>query len=259
MAARVRADAEADLRRTTWLFRPLARWLVERARRGMALREAAKSAGVAVFGPARGIALELGRRLVAAGHLDAVDDVYHLTHRDLEAYMTGRWDGQGARALAADRRAQRLAWQSESPPDVITWTAGSLGRAPAATPARGSEPVLIPAATGPVSRWRGVAASPGRASGSACVLNSPLDGARLRRGNVLVAPSTDPGWTPLFLRAAAIVMETGGYISHGAIVAREYGLPAVVNLPGILHQVADSDRLVVDGDAGEVVRLAELD
>jgi pyruvate,water dikinase len=74
-----------------------------------------------------------------------------------------------------------------------------------------------------------------------------------------VAPSTDPGWTPLFLRAGAVVMETGGYISHGAIVAREYGLPAVVNLPGILQHIADGDRLIVDGDLGEVIRLAAND
>ena len=69
-----------------------------------------------------------------------------------------------------------------------------------------------------------------------------------------VAPSTDPGWTPLFLRAKAVVMETGGYLSHGAIVAREYGLPTVVNLPGILRQVADGEILEVDGDIGEVRR-----
>ena len=69
-----------------------------------------------------------------------------------------------------------------------------------------------------------------------------------------MAPCTDPGWTPLFLRAAAIVMETGGYLSHGAIVAREYGIPAVANVPGILEALADSDPVLVDGTAGPVVR-----
>jgi pyruvate,water dikinase len=75
----------------------------------------------------------------------------------------------------------------------------------------------------------------------------------LQNGEVLVAPSTDPGWTPLFLRASAVVMETGGYLSHGAIVAREYGIPAVVNIPGLLDRVRDGQHLLVDGDAGKVI------
>jgi pyruvate,water dikinase len=76
----------------------------------------------------------------------------------------------------------------------------------------------------------------------------------LQKGEVLVAPTTDPGWTPLFLRAAGLVMETGGYLSHGAIVAREYGIPAVANLPGVLDAVGDGDWLIVDGDHGRVLR-----
>jgi pyruvate,water dikinase len=256
-AARVRAAAEADLRRTTWLFRALAFWVVRRARRGMALREASKSAVVAVLEPMRRITLEVGRRLVAAGHLDEVEEVFHLANRDLEAYLLGQWDGRGARSLAVDRRAQRLAWLAESPPDVITWAADAEGHAVARPTAHPAARVLTKDATESVARWLGVPAAPGRGTGTACVLCSPLEGRRLRRGDVLVAPSTDPGWTPLFLRACAVVMETGGYISHGAIVAREYGLPAVVNLPGILQHIADGDRLVVDGDTGEVIRLAE--
>ena len=69
-----------------------------------------------------------------------------------------------------------------------------------------------------------------------------------------MAPSTDPGWTPLFLRASAVVTETGGYLSHGAVVAREFGLPAVVNVRDAMRLIADGDRLRVDGDAGRVAR-----
>jgi pyruvate,water dikinase len=78
---------------------------------------------------------------------------------------------------------------------------------------------------------------------------------RLGPGEILVAPSTDPGWTPLFVRASAVVMETGGYLSHGAIVAREYGLPAVVNIPDILSHIEDGETLAVDGDAATVRRI----
>lgn len=67
-------------------------------------------------------------------------------------------------------------------------------------------------------------------------------GTGLQAGDVLVAPSTDPAWTPLFLKASALVMETGGYLSHGAIVAREFGIPAVVNLPGIRAQLEERRR-----------------
>jgi len=67
-----------------------------------------------------------------------------------------------------------------------------------------------------------------------------------------VAPTTDPGWTPLLLRASAIVVESGGAGSHGAIVAREYGIPAVLNIPGVMQLIQDGQNLVVDGDEGKV-------
>ncbi|KAF1086196.1 Chondramide synthase cmdD [Sporotomaculum syntrophicum] len=67
-----------------------------------------------------------------------------------------------------------------------------------------------------------------------------------------MAPSTDPGWTPLFLKVSAIVMETGGFLSHGSIVAREYGIPAVVNIPGAMKVIKDGQLITVDGDGGKV-------
>jgi len=80
-------------------------------------------------------------------------------------------------------------------------------------------------------------------------------GAHLEPGEVLVAPSTDPGWTPLFLTAGALVMEMGGPNSHGAVVAREYGIPAVVGVPGATTRITTGTRVTVDGAAGRV-RLA---
>ncbi|HBV97863.1 MAG TPA: hypothetical protein DEF36_12565 [Desulfotomaculum sp.] len=66
------------------------------------------------------------------------------------------------------------------------------------------------------------------------------------------APSTDPGWTPLFLKAGAVIMETGGYVSHGAIVAREYGIPTVINVPGVMKAIQDGQIVTFDGDEGRV-------
>ena len=102
--------------------------------------------------------------------------------------------------------------------------------------------------------WSGIAVSPGAAEGIARLVRHPGDAAHLQQGDILCAPSTDPGWTPLFLRASAIVMETGGYLSHGSIVAREYGIPAVANVPGILSALQDGERIFVDGSQGKIVK-----
>lgn len=87
--------------------------------------------------------------------------------------------------------------------------------------------------------------------GVARVIRDP-HGARLEPGEILVAPSTDPGWTPLFLTAGGLVMEMGGMISHGAVVAREYGIPAVVGVPGATDRITTGQRLRVDGSTGVV-------
>lgn len=79
------------------------------------------------------------------------------------------------------------------------------------------------------------------------------EAAAFQPGDVLVARATDPAWTPIFLAASAIVVENGGYLSHGAIVAREFGIPAVVNLPGIRSEVRSGQMITVDGDHGAVL------
>jgi pyruvate,water dikinase len=89
-------------------------------------------------------------------------------------------------------------------------------------------------------------------TGNARVILDP-QGATLSPGEILVAPTTDPGWTPLFLTAGGLVMEMGGAMAHGAIVAREYGIPAVVGVPGATERIATGMRLTVDGTAGTVV------
>src|SRR5437899_1964671 len=99
---------------------------------------------------------------------------------------------------------------------------------------------------------RGSPASPGVVSGIARVILSPA-GARLEPGEILVAPSTDPGWTPLFLTAGALVMEMGGMMSHGAVVAREYGIPAGVGAAGATEQITTGRRVPGDGSAGTVL------
>lgn len=102
-------------------------------------------------------------------------------------------------------------------------------------------------------RLRGRGISPGVARGPVCVLRRLSDGPQLRQGDVLVARATDPGWTPLFRRASALVLEQGGMLSHGAVVAREYGLPAVVNVPDATSRLKPGEVVTVDGGRGLVV------
>ncbi len=210
------------------------------AARAAALREMAKSVVVKVAGISRYAALAVGRRMAAEGLLEQPEDVFHLSWIDLEAYLLDRPGTEGFKALVADRKALRERHLQEEPSDVIIGERAAPRATPAAVP------------KGRVLSGLGVAT--GRAAGPARVIRHPSEGGRLQPGDVLVAPSTDPAWTPLFLRAAAIVMEVGGSLSHGAIVAREYGLPAVVNIPGLLRTVRDGELLTVDGDEGKVYR-----
>ena len=98
---------------------------------------------------------------------------------------------------------------------------------------------------------RGTPASAGTVTAPARVILDPV-GARLEPGEILVAPSTDPGWTPLFLTAGGLVMEMGGANSHGAVVAREYGIPAVVGVPGATEAITTGAEVTVDGASGVV-------
>jgi pyruvate,water dikinase len=187
----------------------------------------------------RRAALELGRRLVAAGVLDAPEDVFHLRLAELEA--TGEPPSPALvrelRALVVRRKAKRAA--VEATPLIDTRLAPSARRT------IGAADVLL----------RGSSGSRGVAEGPVCVVRDPSEFGKLQGGNVLVAPFTNPAWTPLFQRAAAVVVDSGGAGSHAAIVAREYGIPAVMGTVDGSRRLADGQRVRVDGDRGIVAFL----
>lgn len=257
-AIATRAAAESAVARRTLFLRPLIKLLAKKSREATALREAAKSAVAQAAEPLRLIALEAGRRMAAVKALSTAADIFHLSWLDVEAYLNGEWNGTGASAVAADRSVALQTWQSETPPDV--YIHDTEGR-PAAMPQTSGEDQVaaglsrLPAESVSASTiaLTGVGVATGRAAGPARIIRHPSEGHRLRPGDVLVAPSTDPAWTPLFLRASAVVMEVGGYLSHGAIVAREYGIPAVVNIPGLLGLIQEGQHLVVDGEHGQIL------
>ena len=99
---------------------------------------------------------------------------------------------------------------------------------------------------------RGTPASPGQVEGVARIIREPAEAGRFGKGEILVAPYAEPGWAPLFLLAAGVVMEVGGRLCHGAIVAREYGIPAVVGVREATLRIRDGDVISVDGNLGEV-------
>ncbi|WP_343499315.1 PEP/pyruvate-binding domain-containing protein [Achromobacter denitrificans] len=227
--------------------RPLAAKLLAAARLEGTQREGARSVLVAYLAAARKSALALGRRYVRPDGLAAADDIFHLTAAELFALADARLAPAAAGRRAALRRAQLASWASTPDRDVIAEYAEDGATAPAG-----------PGSTdaGPADTWRGTPAAGGHARAGAFVARTPSEGLAMPAGGILVAASTDPAWTPLFLRAGALVMEAGGYLSHGAIVAREFGIPAVVNAQGVLRQVATGDVLDVDASRGLVRRLA---
>lgn len=214
-------------------------------------RELARSAFTACSETTRRLLLEAGARLRERGALATPDAVFDLTPHELGDALNGRLGAAALGRRIAERRARMAAWEAQPAPEVI-FGAGAEKAAWTAAPV----PTAESAANGESGVWRGIAVGSGCAEGIARIVRAPAEGTRLAPGEILVAPSTDPAWTPLFLKAGGLVMETGGYLSHGAIVAREFGIPAVVNLPGILDRIEDGQRLRVDGGTGEVRRLA---
>ncbi len=246
------ANAWARIRRELpFWHRPVLRAQVRAANRDCNRREAARSAIIALLSAGRRLWLLIADRLIAEGVLDRRDDIFLLMPGEVLRYVGGQLPGAGLRARVAVRAAQFEAWQAVTPREWLAVVPEGEA-AGAAVPAAQAAPAALPRDGRP---FRGVATGTGIARGRVRRLHHPSEGMALLPGEILVAPSTDPGWTPLFLKAGGLVVETGGYMSHGAIVAREFALPAVVNLPGILGVLKDGDEVEVDGLRGEVRRL----
>ena len=176
--------------------------------------------------------------MAAEGRLDAAEHVFDLTFRDLES--AAREPLLDLRALRAERTrfAGATAARARNFPPVID----SRGHIP--RPRRRDEKP---------GELTGMAVSPGVATGPVKLLHNPRE-KPVAKGDVLVAYTTDPGWTPLFVNAAAVVLEVGGVLQHGAVIAREYGKPCVAGIDGLMTKLRDGQSVEVDGTAG-VVRL----
>lgn len=210
------------------------RSLVRKAADAVALREDTHFELTRVMPALRRAILEMGRRLADADELDDAEDVWMLTLDEVRAWP--RSDAAfsvGLRTVAA-RRAMAYAELASNP--LIATTTLYPKR-------KGSASALV----------LGTGSGSGRATGRVRIIGGPGEFGNLRTGEVLVCSATNPSWTPLFQRAAALVVDHGGLASHAAIVAREYGIPAVMGAATATTTLRDGQLVTVDGDRGEVI------
>ena len=212
----------------------------------MAFRERTKTNLVRVVHEARVTFLELGRRAAAAGQIEDPSHVFMLLDDELEAFADD--PGSFAETLASRAVDYEFLWTVE-PPFFIT--DGDVPPIPEWTP-RGAETIEA-VTTGEVIQ--GVAGCPGVVRGTARVILDPADPRDLEPGEILVAPLTDPAWTPLFMAAGGVVVDVGGQISHAIIVSRELGLPCVVSATDATKRIPDGAQIEVNGDTGQVTIL----
>jgi len=191
---------------------------------------------------------ELGRRFTAGGLIEKPDDVFWLT-KDEVAQAAARLDGSEALSPLGMAVSQRKA----------AWRAARRVTPPMMLPQMkllGFDLMELKAGRGRKQKGntiKGVAASPGTVTAPACVLHGPEDFSKMKPGDLLVAAITTPAWTPLFARAAGVVTDVGGPLSHGSIVAREYGIPAVLGTGVATQRIHSGQIITVDGSAGKVI------
>jgi pyruvate,water dikinase len=225
-----------------WLKARLIRLAAGRTRTLMALRESPKFFVVRLLGVFRHELLTIGQELAAAGELHQPDDLVYLSLSELAAFGDGK-PGDWASLISQRRTAfQREQMRRQIPhlllSDGRAFYAGVTGRGEVAGALTGS----------PVS--------PGSVEGRVRVVLDPRS-AGLVMGEILVCRGTDPSWTPLFLTAAGLIMEVGGMMTHGAVVAREYGIPAVVGVDRATERLATGQRIALNGSSGEIRLLDE--
>lgn len=234
---RRRQDAEQLAARH---LRPLKRlWfrhILQRTQTFSRWRENSKSHLVMIIDMTRQFTLAAARLLIADGLLNEAAEVFFLEKDEVKTALEGSAERQDIQRLVTQRRLARQRQAAQHAPDLFV----------------GDRPVYDSTPTPAGTALTGLPSNPGLVTGIARVLRTPHEGARLQPGDILVVPSTDPGWTPLFLLASGLVMETGGYLSHGAIVAREYGIPAVINVSLATQRIRDGSTITIDGGQGLV-------
>ncbi|MBC7544108.1 MAG: aminotransferase class III-fold pyridoxal phosphate-dependent enzyme, partial [Candidatus Sericytochromatia bacterium] len=178
---------------------------------------------------------------VQAELLQQPEDIWYLTWRDIIAVMDGALSGAGAQAMVTSRREDGDGYRHFTNPNELG-RRFAVGRSMGPTVT--TEGALV-----------GTPCSPGLVKARVRLIPTIQDGDRLRAGEILVTQFTDPGWTPLFNSIAGVITEAGGILSHAAVIAREYGIPAVLAVPGVTGVLRDGQWVLLDGHSGTIMPL----
>ena len=251
MAERQEADAAGawrafEARLTTWqkwTLLPRVRATVRRLKKQYVWREQVRSDLTRVVSRIRAWHLVLANRFVARGWIDERNDYFLLEIGEVKRAANDSAQGPGLRAIAA-RRAATLARERDLQMPMLM---------------RESDlPALLRAGHGDAGGDRdeltGLCVSPGSVEAEVVVMRGPSEFATMKRGAILVAPATDPSWTPLFTLASGVIVEVGGMLSHASTIAREYGLPALANVKNATRILKTGDRVRLDASGGRVLR-----
>jgi len=187
------------------------------------------------------LSVRVGRRMVAEGLLERAEDVFHLHRAEI---ATALRSGADQRGLVAERAAEHEQNKRRTPPRVL-----GTEPPPPMVPDRFNGEVAASTEEGVL---RGTGSSAGLATGPARVVLTSLEFDRIRPGDIVVCPSSNPSWVPIFTMIAGLVTNTGGVLSHAAVVAREFGLPAVTGVAGATTSIRDGQLLEIDGTTGAV-------
>lgn len=223
-------DDAVDLK-THAALRPRLESAIDHARTFMALRESSKHYLMLGFERLRAIFREMGRRIGIG------DDIFYFDEIDFPSNHVVRNKNDLLGKIKANKRRRQILLALPTPPVLFSDDLEAIGR-----------PIPVEGA----AEWNATPLSFGEFEGPALVLDEPINADGVAPGFVLVCPSTDPAWVPLFLKAGALVMESGGVLSHGAIVAREFGIPAVAGIANVHRRLQTGQRLKVDGSSGKV-------
>jgi pyruvate,water dikinase len=229
-AAEEALDRHMRGRMSRWVARRLARRISYYA----ALRENTRHWHSLAFAAVRSKVQAIEQQLIADGRLKCTDDIWFLHWDEILDLEAGRAAWRHVEDRVRRRRLRHLRRGRQAP---LTYN------------------LALDEVTQGSLRLDGSCASPGRAEGRARLVTDPAIDGRLEPGEVLVAPFTDPTWTPLFLNASAIVVETGSYLSHAGTIARELGIPCLVDVRGVMDRVSNGQRLSIDATAGHVLLL----
>jgi phosphohistidine swiveling domain-containing protein len=202
----------------------------------VALRENLKYHLMEGYADLRTIIMAKGERFVEMGLLTRQEDIFFLEPQEIESMENKESSSESIARIIAKRALSFAKARGSSPPDLVT-----------------REGFEVPIEKGTDNGLRGIGCSAGTITGFARVILDIADAHELKPGEILVTRYTDPGWTPLFLICKGIVTEAGGILSHGATVAREYGIPAVSSLKDATKKIVTGDLLIVDGEAGKVI------